>query len=373
MTTPPPPVVVVPKVSYVIDPRGPGKTTRVIDCLAQCPRSRDFQDVEDIEFDTEVKAIVRTVRKVQIHPKMMNHCREIIGKDLMARSDVYIPFLLNSAMERVLKHSFNTHGLNDVIDLLYCEVNVMMAIMCMVHETDIKDIWRVVLRDMPSRGGSVEISYTSRGGRTINLRAVSEMDRKGIIVGPSIGIVTEEGVHRNALIDLVSYSHGSEELIVIGRDDRYTIDMDSAVYTTYTHVDSPVSKTATPHYRLYNIWGQINMGDVILNYPVIFARMLRRSTSGNVLENLPYPGDLLHLFKLKPELEEFGCGLVRMINSGDTITYTSGSSLRNLVASRGSYRIKNVFDKELYMKTPYTDGNHGRGFQWNKIYDEMFN
>jgi len=305
---------------------------------------------------------------------MYSHCKENLGKDIMYKSDTYIPFLVSTALGRVLHHAYEKYGLMDVRDLLYCEVNVMMAILCMIHETPIGDMWKVILRDMPSRGGSTEISYTSRSGRMISLRAVSEMDRKGMLVGPSIGITTQEGVARDALIDLVSYSHGCEELIVIGRDDRYTLDLGVATYTKYSHVDSPISKTATPHYRLYNIWGACNMGDVIINYPVIYARMLRRVPyGGNILEHLPYPSDILHLISMRPELMEFTCGIIWMICRGESINYTSGTSLRTIISSRGTFTIKNVFDNGLYQKTPYTDLNHGKGFQWIKIYNEMFN
>jgi len=373
MSTQPPTTAETPKISFICDPRGSGKTTRVIDCLAHCPRSRDFQDIEDVSFDEEFKGTMRNVRKIQMHPKMAEHCVAMLGKDIMRRPDVHIPFLLQSAAERMLRHSFDKFGLDDVRDLLYCEVNVMMAVLCMIHDTPIGNIWRVSLRDMPSREGSIEISYTAVNARLINLRAVSEMDRKGVLVGPSIGVTTDDGVCRDALIDLSSYSHNSEELIVIGRDDRYDTYIGDLHYTTYSHVDSPISKTATPHYRLYNITGCINMGDVILNYPVIYARMLKRAYTNNVLEMLPYPGDILHIISLRPELEEFSCGIIRMICHGDRIQYSSGNDLRSFIRSRGSYRIKHVFDNGLYMKTSYTELNHGKNYQWNKIYNEMFN
>jgi len=360
-------------IGQVLDPRGSGKAFRVVDYMSELPYSRDYGDTVNEDFDKDVKSIIKFNTKLIIPDRLMLYVNSSIGSTLPYDYESQCKFLISSAMERICFHSFSIGGYDDVLYTLHCDVNPFMALLCMADNIPAKDMWKIALRDMPSRGGSIETFFHSTYGKSIQLRAVSEMDRKGISAGPAMAISTPEGVHRMAIIDMLSSVVDGEELIILGHDERYELDIDGVIYAQYTHLDSPGSKTATPHYRLYPIYGSIDIGGMILQLPALMYRLLkRRGPHKNVLEALPYPNDVARLLVLRQDLSQLIYYIIRAICNGRPLNFRSPSELRQKAESNLKIIHEEIFRNGLYIKTQYTDNNYGKGWAWKKLYSEMF-
>jgi len=242
----------------------------------------------------------------------------------------------------------------------------------MLEDVDMDKAWRVALKDMPSRGGAEENTVMLPSGTVVQLRAVAAMDRRGAIIGPSL-IISQNDITVSAMLDLITFDLLTFELIVLGENMPETADVGGMTYVSYKHVDSPNSKTATPHYRLYDPWSSINLGRTKLKLPVLFARMLRfAGPFYNVLEALPYAQDVERLIQHRPDLTQLTLRIITNILKGRAINFVDMSSLRREVSSPVELSMSSVFTNHTYKKTAFTDENHGKGPHWNRLYTEMF-
>jgi len=354
---------------------GAGTPIRVIDLMARPPSSRDYGEQEET-FDRMVKSMHRRPHRVKYPRKLERWLKDTRSVEEYHALIENADYLISTCMERICADAFDKHGLFDVFDVLHCTVHPIMALLAMLEGLKEGDLFRVCLRSMPSRGGAAEHTIQIKVGedsRTVNLRLVYEGDRKNTSVGPSVGIINGFGAERKAIVDL-STSSIEPEYIVYGQDEPYDYLSPSAAYITYRHIDSPaVSKTAIPHYRLYNPWGSSYVGNVIFEYPIIIAHMMRAPVGfSNVLQRLPYPSDLLFLMKYRPELSDVVAKVIKLINSGTPLAATNPVAFERQLSVIPSFPLTAVVTEAGYVRTPFSEANHGIGHQWHKLYSEMF-
>jgi len=363
--------VVSTKVRQAIDPRPTGYGNRVCDYIVKLMTSRFFKDDADESFDKEV----RDMRPIVSHYVPTARMNEYIKNKAGDSKPDTIRTLMTITIERMATDAFERHGLMDVLALYHCEMNPNNLVLAALEDIPTKDLWKVVLKDMPSRGGSEEFYLSTRNGYEFTLRPVYEADRGDILVGPKYDIINGYGLKRTAVIDMVSFENGGQEWIVFGNDDRFDTIIAGTHYAMYRHVDTPTSKTACPHYRLYNMYGSVCVNTHVYYVPVILARLLRGVKRGhNLLEMLPHPEDMLYLTHHRTSLNRTVIALLCAAFSGELYHGVSGvEGLREMVDYYKEYRLSDVFSNGLYKAWAHTDAFHGKGHQWDKLYESMFN
>jgi len=351
---------------------GSGKSARLFDCLTRRPRSRDYQDIEDESFDLEMSLIKRERLNVKLTKYMLRYLESKVDFDIVLLIADDPIFVLNGYAESICSYSYEEYGLGDLRDLMHCEVNPHLMILAMVHEVQPRDAWRAIFRTMPSRGGCVDYSIPFND-RVIELRGVAEFDRKGVVIGDVFEFDTYEGIPRKGVIDVLSPSISEPEYVVLGRDPPLQGKFGDVEYMSYRHVDSPESKTLTPHYRMYPTYGSIYTCDNNFNLPVPLHKMIK-ATFGcdNVLEVLPYPQDLHNLIYARPDLSELILSLLSCVVLGKVLQWNCPKDLKKQLKYIGKYTYNELFKDDLYKKTSFTNGNHGYGYEWDKLYLTMF-
>jgi len=362
--------VIQKRVSYINDSRTTGYGNRVIDYAWKAANSRVFDETANDEYDHEIRTVMSAKSTYSPSTMMKSYLLEKIGDC----SPAMISVLMSSAIDRMVFDAYRKFGIWDVFAMYMCEINPTNLLLAIADSIPDEDIWRVALKEMPSRGGSIERSFLTSGSTEICIRPVFEADRGHLTVGPFILVHNGDKVLRTAVVDLVSFSNNHPEFIIFGNDIRYTPNIGGVDFGYYRHTDSPTSKTACPHYRLYNIWGNIIINSTVFDVPVILARLIRGQKRGhNLLEMLPYAEDLLYLIHHRPSIERTVVALICAAFSGKLMMGVySVENLRSLVNDYKDYKMSSVFSGSHYKKWAYTDAFHGSGFQWDKLYDSMF-
>jgi len=363
--------------SQASDPREAWNLTRVIDLLTTVPKSRDFQEEKCDDFDTDVHSIVRKRREIKLPKRLMEWVKSSFDSD--PDTEVDIPFLLNSAMEAMCQHAYGErHCLRDLLEFLHSSVNVMLTIIAITESVPPQNLWKVCLYDCPlgdSGQYAVSSQIMTRCVKVVHLREVTEHDRGGIMVGPSVIFTTIDGETRNAAFDLVSPSYRCNEFVVLGyASEPMVVEIDKVSYASYTHVDLPTStKTICPHFRLYDVYGSFDMGNCILELPVPLYKLLKNpNPRQNVLDSLHYAADMEILVQHRPDLEGLLAMVIKYIVTGTFFEFSSMHTLETMVRSRAPMRLKEVIKEGQYIRTSYTNRCHGRGYQWEKLYNMMF-
>jgi len=337
------------------------------------PHSRDYQEDVDEAFDQDVLSITKLPLQLTFPPKFKKWMVSKIDPMLVDNLTPTVNFLLDKCAQRVCSHAFEKYGLNDVLCLLRCSVNPYLAIMCELNDVPTDEVWKIVMRTIPSRGGGSDGVHMSSFGLALSFRSVTEIDRGSVGVGPSQSFTTPEGIVRKAFIDLMSCAADEEEYIIFGSDNRYTVLTHHGEYGMHTHVDSPDVKTCAQHYRLYYLYGSIKVGHMVLDIPIPTYRMLRLpGPHANILMALPYACDLQALIFSRPSITNVVTFLVYHVCMGLPIVISGHDDLMRQVDAYGYVDPSRVFIDTLYKRTPYTELNHGGGRQWKTLYDKMF-
>jgi len=349
------------------DSRGVGCVLRVIDYMGRVPRSLDYQKDIDENFDRETHAIVRKRhRGVVLGRRAKLHLASILPD---VPDDRDTSFLIDSMMQNICSVFFTKGGLHAVLSVLHCEPNPILALMATVHAVNASTHWNVILRDMPSCGGEVASRVTTAYGTVIDIRPVYPIDRGRRIIGPRIHLAMGEYDIVDAVEDVLSSATGFE-YIVLGEREPTLFDHNGMEYLTYTHLDTPSSKTMTPHFRCYDINGTISNG-VSIDVPQIFSRFIC-NPSQNVLENLPRVVDVKALAKARPTYAKRIYSILDMILNGRPIECYSSQAIMRAIDNNAWATESDLMSDDKYIHTEYTDTHHGLGPQWAKIYADVF-
>jgi len=295
-------------------------------------------------------------------------------KDITDTTDHEIQKSIHIQRGSVVNHIINTFNLIDPIQLtalLLCPVNPMMLTLAIATDLD-EHTWKSVLLFIPSTENSSTASVIHTWGGTsmsFFMRDVTDADREGSCIGPSI-VVELDGVTKTAVYDMCSFSH-DQEYIIFGSQKFDTIDIDDKPYTTYRHVDHPLSKTPVPHYRLYSIHDHFFIDDRTYYLPIIFMKCVRQVTSTHkmpILTVLPYVADVRRLSAITPERANSYAKLIYMTLMGTTISPWEVES----EIKKSKYTIDMICYDDTYKAGICPRVMYPYGAEWLKCYNEMF-
>jgi len=282
---------------------------------------------------------------------------------------------LSSLMVQMMMYEYNrVRDKQFVRELLLCRVHLTMLTSALICDTPITKLLKLVMVDLPCQKNEYCIHTTTHDDVTYRTRYATEIDRGGEILGPKTSIVNDNLVIVDAALDFNSPSH-YDEYIVLGSADVYVTQIGGSDYVSYVHIDTPISKTMVPHYRLCDIEGPINIGGFIAPLPALFKGAIkwhRNHGLNNVCEALPDYRAVRFYMERRPICAREVRLLIYCVIHGIRISCASYSDLMRQLTLLPIVRDNDIFSCGGYVRSDFTDTNHGVGPEWLNTYNVLF-
>jgi len=355
-----------------------GNRTRIIDILGLNAKAYHLEDADFMR--NEFRNLCRNRNVYNMPPKLYKIAQQ--------KTEIYDDFrlklyindkiydLLNNFMEdyvNILNPEFEDLDEDEksyyIVNLLLCEVNINNAVLSLFEDNPV-DKWRCYMLSLPhTEDKSVDYVYNTDEWE-YRFHLIYDVDRMDVNVGDHITI-EYNGTEYNAYSDVVSMAV-ENEYIIFSSTDIENIRIGNRNYLKYSHVEGPGSKTFVTHDRIYDMNGSCYINRVKFKLPIIIYRMIKylNNPTGNIIDGLPYPYDILLLMRFRPELKELILSILYRIINGRREVIDYEHDLRKLVEYKIEFR--SVFADELYCRNSYADKHHGEGLDYNKIYQKMF-
>jgi len=342
---------------------------RLVDVIGRTPRSRDYQESADELFDAKVKAVVKHDFRLLVPPQIQSYLTRYVDGDISSTIMEDPSFMIESAAQRLAHHIYDEHGLGDLLVSLHCTINPIMLLLYSIHDPPMAKAWSSIMRMMPSRGGEEQVDVYI-DGEVHHLREVNEADRMNYAFGDLCPLDDIPGT--SAVVDPVSRCV-SYEYIVMGTPSEDVIGVKGKPHLVYRHTDKPGTKTASPHYRLYDPDAHVIVRGVLIRVPIIFANVVSGVCDGsNIIEHLPYPEDVTRLMEHRPKLAKLCVSLLYAVLYGEKLDPACDLWFYQSIARYASMPLTAVFRNGSYRRTKFSDLNHGYGPVWNRLYQRMF-
>jgi len=355
-----------------------GKSVRLHDLMVNLPNSRRYHGHDDFGFDQYISSIHKTPYTHEPTARYIHNIKNFVDEETLASVLSMLPGILNDKAEAICQHYYEGHGQYGIACAINCMVNVSTMLTGILFDSCLNEIVLSSFTSIPSFEHAATYSIrVDAEDNHLYLREVSDIDRGQIGVGPSVKMTINDEI-KDCYFDMMTSSR--VEYIVLGVYDgpckgysHGTGILTPDDYLSYKHPDTPMSRTQVSHYRMYDPFDSIDIGHCTINLPVICYRLVRYGGScRNVILQLPYASDVEYLIGVRPELEHLVCGLIYLINYGQSFDNSCFGKLVSSVNKWGSFSMESIISNGMYKKTKHTQKYHGYGNAWDKIYETMF-